>query len=82
MLLKKLFVDNRKEEEGLWQLSAGEYIQLKEAITSSLNFGGSTLSLLKRKADLICACYREIKNYPELILSLVNLLQSQEGEQV
>ena len=32
------------------------------------------MNLLKKKADIICACYREIKNYPELIGQLVGVL--------
>ncbi|TNV74745.1 hypothetical protein FGO68_gene4951 [Halteria grandinella] len=65
MLLKKLYVDKRAEENGLWQLSGGDYTQLKNAVVASLDFTQS-VSHLKRKADLVCAC------------SLVALLQSQE----
>jgi hypothetical protein len=75
MLLKKLFVDKRKEEEGMWQLAGDDYMQLKNAITGSLDFVNTTVSNLRRKADLVCACYKESKNYTELILSLVQLIQ-------
>ena len=32
MILKKFFLDKRKEEEGLWQLSADEFRQLKDFV--------------------------------------------------
>lgn len=34
---------------------------------------------LKKKAEIICSCYREIENYPELIVQLAQILQSSEG---
>ena len=38
------------------------------------------MTLLKKKADIICACYKELDGgYPELIGSLVAVLHSQEG---
>lgn len=73
MILKKFFLDKRKEEEGLWQLSADEFRQLKDFVLASIDFNQPML-FLKKKADIICACYREIENYPELIQSLVQVL--------
>ena len=35
--------------------------------------------LLKKKAELLCACYRELQNFPELISQLVTVLQSASG---
>lgn len=37
------------------------------------------MALLKRKAEIVCTCYKEIQNYPELVMQLVSVLQSQTG---
>ena len=78
VILKKFFLDKRKEEEGLWQLSNEEFRQLKDFMLGSIDFSQPML-FLKKKADIITACYREIESYPELIQQLVQVLQSQEG---
>ena len=78
LILKKFFLDKRKEEEGLWQLSKEEFRQLKDFMLGSIDFS-QPMHFLKKKADIITACYREIENYPELIQQLVLVLQSQEG---
>ena len=73
LILKKFFLDKRKEEEGLWQLSSSDFGNLKDQILASIDFTQSML-LLKRKAEIVCTCYKEIQNYPELITSLVGVL--------
>ena len=78
VILKKFFLDKRKEEEGLWQLSTEEFRQLKDFMLASIDFSQPML-FLKKKADIIASCYREIENYPELIQQLVQVLQSQDG---
>ena len=45
---------------------------------ASIDFSQPML-FLKKKAEIICSCSREIQNYPELIASLVGVLQSQDG---
>jgi len=66
VILKKFYLDKRDEEKALWQLSAEEFRVLKDFMLQSIDFNQPML-LLKKKADIICACYREIENYPELI---------------
>jgi hypothetical protein len=38
LLLKKYFLDKRKEEEGLWQLSFDEFKSLKDHLLGSIDF--------------------------------------------
>ena len=38
LILKKFFLDQRKEEEGLWQLSVEEFRQLKDFVMGSIDF--------------------------------------------
>ena len=45
----------------------------------SIDFTSQSMQLLKKKAEIICACYRELSNYPELIQQLVVVLQSTDG---
>jgi hypothetical protein len=78
IILKKFYLDKRNEEKNLWQLSTEEFSILKEQIATSIDFS-QPMPLLKRKAEIICSCYREMQNYPELISQLVALLQSQQG---
>ncbi len=78
VILKKFYLDKRDEEKALWQLSAEEFRVLKDFMLQSIDFNQQML-LLKKKADIICACYREIENYPELIQQLVQVMQSQDG---
>lgn len=66
VILKKFFIDKRAEEDGQWQLSTEEFNVLKGQMLGSIDFSQSML-LLKKKAEIICSCYREINNYPELI---------------
>ncbi len=81
VLLKKFYLDKRAEESGLWQLSKPEFAALKDEVLKSIDFTNQSMLVLKKKAEIVCACYREIENYPELIQQLVTVLQSQEGTQ-
>jgi len=38
LLLKKQYLDDRAEEDGLWQLSADQAMELKTTLWSSINF--------------------------------------------
>jgi hypothetical protein len=73
VILKKFYLDKRKEEDGLWQLGLEDFRTLKDFIFGSIDFSHSML-FLKKKAEIICSCYRELQNYPELITSLVGVL--------
>ena len=39
LLLKKQYLDDRAEEDGLWQLSAEQAMELKDTLWTSINFG-------------------------------------------
>ena len=38
LLLKKQYLDDRVEEDGLWQLDKAQAIELKNKISSTINF--------------------------------------------
>jgi hypothetical protein len=46
LLLKKQFLDERSEEEGMWQISNENAVTLKNTISASLNFGIQSKLLL------------------------------------
>ena len=74
LLLKKQYLDDRVEEDGLWQLDKAQAIELKNKISSTINFTVQHKMLLNRKADIICKCYKKTENYDEMIGNLVTLL--------
>jgi hypothetical protein len=59
-ILKKFYLDKRTEEEGLWQLSPEEFRLLKDQLLQSIDFTTQPMNLLKKKAEIVCSCYREI----------------------
>ena len=69
-ILKKFYIDKRLEEEGLWQLSTEEFLALKDQVLASIDFS-QPMPILRKKAEIVCSCYREIQAYPELIGQLV-----------
>ena len=79
LLLKKQFLDDRKEEEGLWQVNKDQIAELKTTMSQSLNFKVQSKQLLKRKADLICKCYRKLESYDEMISGLKALFEITDG---
>ena len=81
LLIKKQFLDDREEEEGLWKMSPEQTAQLKDKISQSIDFVAQPSSLLKRKADIICKCFRKLETYPEMIQNLVSVLSRTEGSQ-
>jgi len=74
LLLKKQYLDDREEEDGLWKMDNGQINALKDQISASINFNCQSKSLLNRKADIICKCFRKLETYPEMIQNLVGLL--------
>ena len=59
LMLKKMYLDKRAEEEGLWQLSPPDFAVLKDQVLGSITFT-EKLALLKRKAEIVCTCYKEL----------------------
>ncbi len=68
VLIKKLYLDKREEEKALWQLQPADVLALKDQVLASVDFQNNKMSLLKRKAEIICSCYRDTQNYQELII--------------
>jgi len=68
LLLKKLFLDDRKSEQELEQLSAEDIAQMKGVFTSLLSMGNieaEPMSLLRRKAEILCKIHRKQETYVE-----------------
>ena len=66
LLLKKFFLDERKSEENLEQLTADDISQMKAAFGQLLKME-EPISLLRRKAEIICKLHKRADSYPELI---------------
>ena len=79
LLLKKQYLDERAEEEKLWKLNNEQIGELKNQLSSSINFGVQSLNFLKRKADIICKCFNKLDTYNEMIENLVQLLKMNDG---
>jgi hypothetical protein len=75
VLLKKYFLDDRKEEQALQQITAEQATVTKGAFKQSLNFGGDSLHLLRRKAEVICKLHRREESYGEIVQEIQTLAQ-------
>lgn len=60
-------------------MSNENVVELRNAISQSINFNTNSKLLLQRKADIICKCYKKLEIYPEMIQNLVTILKSKEG---
>jgi len=78
-MLKKQFLDDRLEEEGLWALTNEHTTELLSQISGSINFATQSKALLERKADIICKCYKKLESYDQMIKNLVDILLVAEG---
>lgn len=65
----------------MWQLTNENVVELRNEISSNINFVINSKLLLERKADIICKCYRKLEIYPEMIQNLVTILKSRDGAQ-
>lgn len=81
LLLKKLFLDDRAEEENLWKPVNDQIIVIKDKVSQSIDFANNSINLLRRKAEVICKCFRKLESYDEMIQNLVSLLKMNDGEQ-
>lgn len=73
LLLKKLYLDDRKSEESLEQLTPEDLAQMKAAFTTLLgpsNLEAEPMSLLRRKAELLCKIYNKLESFAELVALL------------
>ena len=67
LLLKKYYLDGRAEEEPLEQLTLDDISALKQRMKSTLNFDTEPMSLLRRKAEIICKLHKKEESYGELV---------------
>lgn len=75
MLLKRYYLDGRKEEESAEQLSLEDISALKEVFKTGMDLK-EPIALLRRKAEIICKLHKTEESYGEL----VNQLQSLAGQ--
>ena len=75
LLLKKFFLDDRKSEESLEQLTPDDINAIKAAFTSLLSLTNMSepLNLLRRKAEILCKAHRKAESYAELVQFLQTL---------
>jgi hypothetical protein len=67
-LLKKFFLDDRKEEENCLKLSPDELRQLKESLAASIDIINQPMNLLRRKAEIICKIHKKLESYSDLMV--------------
>lgn len=72
LLLKKLFLDDRKSEEHLEKLTMEDITQMKVAFKQLLNME-EPMNLLRRKAEILCKLHRKEETYAELVQQLQQL---------
>ena len=72
LLFKKFYLDDRKSEEGLEQLNAEDITLTKNTFKQLLNME-EPMSLLRRKAEVLCKVHRKEESYAELVQSLRQL---------
>jgi hypothetical protein len=68
ILLKKFFLDDRKEEENCLKLSPNELRQLKESLAASIDIINQPMNLLRRKAEIICKIHKKLESYSDLMV--------------
>mmetsp|Transcript_2543 Transcript_2543/g.1720 ORF Transcript_2543/g.1720 Transcript_2543/m.1720 type:complete len:104 (+) Transcript_2543:117-428(+) len=66
VMLKKLYLDGRKEEESLTQLDASQITALKNQFKSSMDLE-EPMGLLKAKARIICKLHKKEESYAEVV---------------
>ena len=66
LLLKKYFLDERKSEENLEQLTLEDVSQMKAAMYGLLNME-EPMSLLRRKAEILCKLHKKEESYAEQV---------------
>lgn len=81
ILLKKLYLDDREEEKDQWQMSSDQITTLKNTVSASINFAADSINVLRKKAEIICKCFKKLETYEEMIQNLVSLLKATDGDQ-
>ena len=69
LLLKKFFLDDRKSEENLEQLTLEDIGQMKVAFKALLQME-EPMNLLRRKAEILCKLHKKEGSYGELVQQL------------
>ena len=72
LLFKKFYLDERKSEEHLEQLTMQDIAQIKVTFKSLLNMD-EPMNLLRRKAEILCKLHNKEESYAELVGMLQQL---------
>lgn len=80
LMLKKMFLDDRGEEEGLWKPTNDQIVIIKDTVSKSINFETNSIALLRRKAEVICKCFKKLETYDEMIQNLIQLLKQDQSQ--
>jgi hypothetical protein len=67
VMFKKYYLDDRKEEKALEQITPQQVAEAKAALKASLNFTQDNLHLLRRKAEILCKFHRREESHAELV---------------
>ena len=73
LLLKKFFLDDRKEEAELEQITLEEVSLIKQKLKDSLDVASEPMNLLRRKAEIICKLYKRAGSYGGLVEQVASL---------
>ena len=72
VLIKKFYLDERQSEISLEQLNKEDLIQMKEAISGQMDLT-QPMSLLRRKAEILCKLHHKLETYSEIVTMLTQL---------
>ena len=72
LLLKKFFLDDRKSEEHLEQLTLEVIAQMTQTFKALLQME-EPMNLLRRKAEILCKLHKKEGSYGELVQQLQQL---------
>ena len=70
VLVKKFYLDGRQEELSLEQLTEDDLATMKVTFTTELMDLNEPMSLLRRKAEIICKIHDKLQTYGELVTNL------------
>ena len=69
-MVKKFYLDGRQEELSLEQLTEDDLATMKVTFTTELMDLSEPMSLLRRKAEIICKVHDKLQTYGELVTNL------------
>jgi hypothetical protein len=78
LLLKKFYLDDRKEEAELEKITPEEVTNIKSVMWSTINIADEPMNLLRRKAEIICKLHKLEESYSELVQKISVWLSEQQ----